>query len=65
MLQKLRLNNDMTQADVANELHVDRSLVAKWEARKALPSISMLLPLAHLYRVSVERLLEILLEAQA
>ena len=62
MLQELRLKNNLTQTDVAYELHVDRSLVAKWEAHKALPSIGLLIPLAHVYRVSVERLLEILLE---
>lgn len=60
MLQELRLKNNLTQADVAHELHVDRSAVAKWEVHKARPSIDLLMPLARLYRVSIERLLEIL-----
>lgn len=63
MLQELRHKNALTQADVAYELHVDRSLVAKWESGKARPSIDLLVPLARLYRISIERLLEILTEA--
>lgn len=61
MLQELRIKNGYKQIDVAHELHVDRSLVAKWEAQKARPSIELLVPLAHLYRVSVERLIEVIL----
>ena len=60
MLQKLRIQNGYKQIDVAYELKVDRSLVAKWETGKARPSIDLLMPLARLYRVSIERLLEIL-----
>lgn len=60
MLQELRLKAALTQVDVAHELHVDRSAVAKWESGKARPSIDLLLPMARLYRVSIERLLEVL-----
>ena len=60
MLQELRLKANMTQADVAHELHVDRSAVAKWECGKARPSIDLLMPISSLYRISIERLLEIL-----
>lgn len=60
MLQELRLKAELTQVDVAHELHVDRSAVAKWESGKARPSIDLLLPMARLYRVSIERLIEIL-----
>jgi transcriptional regulator with XRE-family HTH domain len=60
MLKELRTDSCMTQADVAHELHVDRSAVAKWESGKARPSIDLLMPIARLYRVSIERLLEVL-----
>ena len=59
-MQELRQRVCMTQTDVAHELHVDRSAVAKWECGKARPSIDLLLPMARLYRVSIERLLEVL-----
>lgn len=59
-MQELRLRAELTQIDVAHELHVDRSAVAKWESGKARPSIDLLLPMARLYRVSIERLLEVL-----
>lgn len=60
MLKDLRLNADLTQVDVAHELHVDRSAVSQWECGKARPSIDLLMPMARLYRVSIERLLEVL-----
>ena len=61
MLQELRIKNGYKQIDVAHELHIDRSLVAKWETGRARPSIELLMPLAHLYRVSTERLIEVIL----
>jgi len=60
MLQELRLKAELTQADVAHELHVDRTAVSQWECGRARPSIDLLLPMARLYRVSIERLLEVL-----
>jgi len=65
MLQELRLKAELTQSDVAQELHVDRSAVAKWECGKARPSIDLLMPMARLYRVSIERLLEVLCDNKA
>ena len=62
MLRTLRIQNGYKQVDVAHELHIDRSVVAKWESGKARPSLDVLMPLAHMYRVSVERLIEILTE---
>ena len=62
MLKELRIKNGYKQVDVAHELHIDRSLVAKWETGRARPSIEFLMPLAHMYRVSTERLIEVILE---
>ena len=62
MLKELRTKNGYKQVDVAHELHIDRSLVAKWETGRARPSIEFLMPLAHMYRVSTERLIEVILE---
>ena len=65
MLKELRTESCMTQADVAHELHVDRSAVAKWESGKARPSIDLLMPMARLYMVSVERLIEAIVGVSA
>ncbi len=62
MLKDLRIKNGYKQVDVAHELHIDRSLVAKWETGRARPSIELLMPLAHMYRVSTERLIEVILQ---
>ena len=62
MLKELRIKNGYKQVDVAHELHIDRSLVAKWETGRARQSIELLMPLAHMYRVSTERLIEVILE---
>ncbi len=65
MLKELRIKNGYKQVDVAHELHIDRSLVAKWETGRARPSIEFLMPLAHMYRVSTERLIEVILGVSA
>lgn len=59
-MKELRLHAKLKQKDVADALHISRSLVSKWEAGVARPDISMLIPLARLYYVSLERLVEIL-----
>ncbi len=60
-MRELRTRLSLTQSDVAKAMHVDRTTVSKWEARQAKPSLELLIPLAHLYLVSVEKLIETLI----
>lgn len=57
-MKELRERARLTQKDVATAVHVSRSTVSKWESGERRPDISVLIPLAHLYLVSVERLIE-------
>jgi len=52
-----RINAGIRQEDVARELKVDRSTVAKWETNKAFPRSAILPQLARLYKCTIDELL--------
>jgi len=47
----------LRQDEVAREIGVDRSAVAKWETGRALPRADKLMRLCALYRCSAEELM--------
>lgn len=53
-----RKEKEMTQKDLAEQLHVTDKAVSKWERGMCFPDISMIEPLAKLLDVSVLELLE-------
>ena len=56
-LSTLRKCADMKQSDVAKELKINTSTVAKWETGASLPRADKLLILAKLYGCTVDQLL--------
>jgi len=58
MLKKIRQDNRLTQQQVADCLHVERSTYAYYECGHTRVSIETLVRLAHLYRVSIYTFLE-------
>ena len=58
LIQNLRKGSGMTQEDVAKQLNVDRSTVAKWEAGESMPRAQMLPKLAQLFSCTVDDLLK-------
>lgn len=50
------LRGDMTQAELAKELGIDRSTVAKWETGKANPRVELLPKLAEILNCSIDEL---------
>jgi len=58
MLKKIRQENGLTQQQVADYLHVERSTYAYYESGYTRISIDTLIRLAHLYRVSIYTFLE-------
>ena len=56
-MSELRIARKLTQDDVANALHVDRSTVAKWETGAAKPRADKLLALAKLLGCTMEELM--------
>ena len=53
----LRKLNNMTQAEVADALHISYQAVSKWERDESLPDITLLPSIAELFHVSIDKLL--------
>ena len=54
---RLRKEKGLTQSEVAERLSVSPQAVSKWENGDSLPDISLLLPLAELYGVTLDYLM--------
>ena len=57
-LRELRVKNDMSQEYVAKMIGVSAQAISKWETGKSDPEIGSLLPLADLFHVPVDELLD-------
>lgn len=57
VIKKLREKQHFTQAELAEKLSVSDKTVSKWETGKGYPDISLLEPLASVFRVSVTELI--------
>ena len=53
----MRAKVNLTQEEVARELNIDRSTVAKWETGKADPRAEMLVKLSKLFGCSIDELM--------
>lgn len=56
-LYELRKEQGMTQAELADKLGVTNKAVSKWETGEAMPETGLLLPLAEIFGVTVDELL--------
>jgi transcriptional regulator with XRE-family HTH domain len=57
VLRELRLEENLTQEDISNLLHIDRSNIANYERGKRLPSIESLIKIAEFFDVSLDYLI--------
>jgi len=57
VLKELRLEENLTQEDISNLLHIDRSNIANYERGKRLPSIESLIKIAEFFNVSLDHLI--------
>ena len=57
-LSVLRRKIGLSQTDLAERLGVTSQAVSKWECGNAVPDIELLLELSHLYRVTINEMLE-------
>lgn len=55
-IKDLRVQNNMTQEDLSEKLHVTRNAVSKWENDKGLPNMDSLVLLSKLFNVSLDYL---------
>ena len=56
-IKRLRLAKGLTQEGLAELLTISTAAISKWEARNTYPDITMLLPLAEIFEVTVDELL--------
>jgi len=57
ILKQLRKQRGITQAQLANELHVHQTAVSQWECGRTYPDRDTIVKLAAFYRVSADLLL--------
>lgn len=56
-LKKLRLQNGLTQKEMAENLNVSYQTISKWELDKSLPSLEMIVSISLLYDVSIDSII--------
>lgn len=57
-IAELRKEKGMTQKELAEQLKVSDKTVSKWETANGMPDVSMLMPIADLFGVTVTELLQ-------
>lgn len=57
-LKKLRIKHEMSQETLAQELHVSRQAITKWENGNGIPEISNLIAISKLFHISVDALIK-------
>ena len=57
-LKQLRIGRGWTQAELARELYVSRSAVAKWEQGRGYPSLELLEKLSYIFNFSIDDFLD-------
>ncbi|MDE6656435.1 MAG: helix-turn-helix domain-containing protein [Anaeroplasmataceae bacterium] len=57
-LKKLRQENNLTQAELADKLYVTRQAVTKWENGRGMPETNIALEIAKIFNVSLDYLMD-------
>lgn len=58
-IKELRISKNLTQKDLANQLHVTPQAVSKWEREESIPDLETLITLCQYFDYSLEKLLGI------
>ena len=59
VIKSLRVSHNISQVQLASELHVSKQTISNWENNNILPSIEMLVKIAAFFSVSADYLLEL------
>ena len=59
VIKSLRVSHNISQVQLASELHVSKQTISNWENNNILPSIEMLVKIAAFFSVSTDYLLEL------
>lgn len=57
VIAKLRIQNNMTQEDLAEKVFVTRQAISRWETGETTPNVEALKQLSALFNVSINTLL--------
>ncbi len=57
VIKKLRIDNNLTQGELAGKLYVSRELVCRWECGSRYPGIDVLTEMSKLFGVRLEALM--------
>ena len=57
-IRRFRLYREMSQKELADRLYISHKTVSKWETGAGAPDISQLAPLARIFGVSIDELLQ-------
>lgn len=63
-LVKLRQSKNWTQDELSNKLHISRQAISKWETGSSIPNLDTLLELSKLYKITINEILEPLVNQQ-
>lgn len=55
-IYRLRMERNMSQGDLANELEVSRQSVSKWENNSAVPELDKLIRMAQIFGITIDEL---------
>ena len=53
-LKKLRIQNDISQKELAESLHLSKGVISSYESGKSLPNCQTLILIAHFFNVSID-----------
>ena len=59
VIKSLRVSHNISQVQLASELHVSKQTISNWENNNILPSIEMLVKIVAFFSVSTDYLLEL------
>lgn len=57
-LKEIRKQNNLSQEDLANHLHVSRQAITKWETAQGLPDMENLRNISNFFHISLDELLQ-------
>lgn len=58
ILRKKRIEANLSQEDLADQLNISRQSISKWENEKGYPNIETLLNISEIFNVTVDELLK-------
>ncbi|WP_039069678.1 MULTISPECIES: helix-turn-helix domain-containing protein [Staphylococcus] len=58
ILKKKRIEANLSQEDLADQLNISRQSISKWENEKGYPNIETLLNISEIFNVTVDELLK-------